>query len=85
MKNITLRISDKKLNINTTISIKLNILDTYTMAMYGTNYADNKKLVNKMIRTVINPTSKDLSQLASEFLLSMIKEKIEECRKQSKY
>ena len=81
MKNITLRISDKKLNVNTTISIKLSLLDTYTMAMYGTNYADNKKLVNKMIRTVINPTSKELSQLASDFLLSMIKEKIEECRK----
>jgi len=81
MKNVTLRISDKKLNVNTTISIKLNLLDTYTMAMYGTNYEDNKKLVNKMIRTVINPTSKELSQLASEFLLSMIKEKIEECRK----
>ncbi len=81
MNTVRLRISNKKLNVDTTLSIKLSLLDTYTMAMYGTDYKDNKKLVNNMIRTVINPTSKDLSFLASEFLLSMIKEKIEECRK----
>ncbi len=69
-KNIQIRI--KKDNINTTITIKQSVLDLFARVVYNGTYSENKKTINAMIKNLIDPNSKNLSQLTSKFLLGMI-------------
>ena len=82
MKNIQIRI--KKENMNTTITIKENILDLYSNTFFDCDYKDNKKYINKMIKNLVNVRSKNLSQLTTDFLLKHIQIEIEAMKKRVK-
>jgi len=68
----TILIRAKKEGMNTTISIKKSVLDLYSNTFFDVDYVDNKKYINKQIKDLINPESKNLSQLVSKFLLNMV-------------
>ena len=71
-KDKTILIRAKKEGINTTISMKKSILDLYSNTFYNSDYEENKKLINKFIKTLIDPNSQNLSQLTAKFLLECV-------------
>jgi len=82
MKTIQIRI--KKGNADTTISIKESILNLYSKTFYDKEYKDNKRVINKSIRTWIKPRKKDLSQAVTKLIISMIDKRIEELKEENK-
>lgn len=78
MKNIQIRF--KKDNYNTTVTVKQSVLDLYSNTFFDSDYSENKKIINAMIKNLVQPKSKNLSQLVTKFLLDLINERIKELK-----
>jgi len=89
MKNVQIRIKYTKANgveVNTTATVKDNLLNLYSNAFFGFRYNAVKKEVMKKIRETVledlkdKPIDKNLSQIISSRMMRQIGELIKDLK-----